>query len=143
MIILIELFSAKKIKSINESPYLGKETFSIVNNSLIRISPNGSLVISEKMINNVLYLDKDVVDIIKQPIFSLYNLPKYIVDNLLEKQIVEMTEKPNKFKKFICENAELPYYGRIEVTDVCQCHYDICYKNDNETFEPSLSILKK
>ena len=37
----------------------------------------------------------------------------------------------------------MPYYGRIEITDACQCDCDICYKAEIPTPPPSLDILKK
>lgn len=125
------------------SIYQGTETYSIMKNSSLRISPNGTLAISGKTINSVLFIDDELTKKITQPLFSLNGLPQHIVDNLLSHQLVEKTEIPNDFKKIYCLNNKLPYYGRIEITDACQCNCDICYKAEIPTAQPTLDILKK
>ena len=125
------------------SVYIGTETYSIMKNSLLRISPNGTLAISGKTINSVLFLDNEMVEILQQPIFNLNGMPKSIVQKLLGHELIEQTNHPNSFKKVHCLNNDLPYYGRIEITDACQCNCDICYKAEIPTPPPSLDTLKK
>lgn len=127
----------------DNSIYHGNEIYSIVKNSSLRMSPNGILAISGKTINSVLFLDDEVAKIITQPLFSLDGLPQHVVDNLLSHELVEQTDHPNEFKKIFCLNNELPYYGRIEITDACQCNCDICYKAEMPSTPPSLEILKR
>ena len=125
------------------SAYLGTETYSIMKNSLLRISFNGTLAISGKTINSVLFLDNEMVEFLQQPTFTLNGLPQSVVQNLLNYELIEQTDRPNSFKKIHCLNNALPYYGRIEITDACQCDCDICYKAEIPASPPSLDVLKK
>jgi len=127
----------------DNSLYEGTETYSIVKNSSLRISPNGTLAISGKTINSVLFLDNELLSLVQQPLFRLNGLPQHVVQNLISHELIEQTDKPNEFKKIHCLNNELPYYGRIEITDACQCDCDICYKLETPTQPPSLDTLKK
>ncbi len=133
----------KELITEDTSAYLGTETYSIMKNSLLRISPNGTLAISGKTINSVLFLDNEMVELLQQPTFTLNGMPRSVVQNLLSHELIEQTDRPNSFKKVHCLNNALPYYGRIEITDACQCDCDICYKAEIPTPPPSLDILKK
>tara|TARA_Y100000590_G_scaffold470719_1_gene668409 strand:+ start:18805 stop:20070 length:1266 start_codon:yes stop_codon:yes gene_type:complete len=123
--------------------YLGTEYFSIVEGSLLRTSYNGTLAISGKVINHTMYLDNEVTKIVTKPLFKLTGVPEYIVNNMLNSNIIERTSTPNSFNIIHCSDNRLPYYGRIEITDACQCDCDICYKMESKSKQPSLDTLKE
>ncbi len=133
----------KKLVQKNTTPYTGIEEYSIVDNSLFRIAPNGILAMSGNDINRVAYLDKELFDFIDKPSFSLCGLPSYIVDELKRMRLIQGKKENSSYQKTYAVDLSLPYFARLEITDSCQCQCSFCYKKEKPEPNPSLETLKK
>ncbi|MFA7142283.1 MAG: radical SAM protein [Candidatus Paceibacterota bacterium] len=114
--------------------------------SIIRLEPNGAVVVPPGMMTNFIYLDNDFKKIFKEEKFSLFGFLEEDVEVLLKNKIIlrKPKKKNVKLKMVEVKIDGLPVHALLDITSACNCNCLTCYhKDDLNGFYPKIDDLKK
>jgi len=134
------------LKDKKKKIFNSKDFFYLNKKCIVRLEPNGVVVIPHGMMTGFIYLDNDFKKIFKEEKFNLFGFLKEDVEMLLRNKIVLRNSNKKEINIRISKVKVdgLPVHALLDITSACNCNCLTCYhKDDLGSFYPEISDLKK
>ncbi|MFA6790081.1 MAG: radical SAM protein [Parcubacteria group bacterium] len=111
--------------------------------AIIRYEPNGAVITPPMLYSSFLFVDEDIVNLLKGRIFSGKGIPHHVLSSLLENEVILKEPTPTQvYREMHVDVSGLPTQVLFEITSFCNCDCITCYhKADLDHYIPPLEDL--
>lgn len=131
------------IREVNNLTYKKDDIYYLNPSAIIRYEPGGAVITPPMFYSSFIFVDDEVVNLLKKKAFSCYGIPENVVLILLENEVISTRKTSDQeYHENKVEVNGLPTQVLFEVTSLCNCDCIACYhKLDLHNYSPPLEHL--